>query len=53
MHIVFIEDNLHEIWNPVFWGKKNKKNGISLSSAELDERVVKIKIVPGIDQSDK
>ena len=27
------------------WGKKNKKNTINLSSAELAERVVKVKVM--------
>ena len=36
-------DNLHEMLNPVFWGKKNKKNITNLSSAELAQRVIKIK----------
>ena len=40
MQIVSIGDNLHEMSVSVFWGK-NKKNVISLSSAELAKRVVK------------
>ena len=35
-------DNLHEMSNPVFW-EKYEKNVISLSSAELGHRVVKVK----------
>ena len=37
-------DNLHEISNPVFWGKKEKKYIINLSTVELARRVVKVKI---------
>ena len=33
-------DNLHKMSKPVFW--KNKKSIISLSSAELTQRVVKV-----------
>ena len=42
MQIVSNGDNLHEISNPVFWGKK-EKNIINLSSAEFALRVVKVK----------
>ena len=36
-------DNLHEMSNPVFWkNNNNKKNIITLSSAELAESVVKV-----------
>ena len=34
MQIVSIRDYLHEMSNPGFW-EKNKKNKISLTSAEL------------------
>ena len=34
-----IGDKLHEMLNPVFWGK-NKQNITNLSSAELTKRVV-------------
>ena len=38
-----IRDNLHEMSEPVFWKKKkNKKNIISLLSAEIAQRVVKV-----------
>ena len=51
MHIVSGGDNLHEMSNPrqfawnvksLFLGK-NKKNVTNLSSAELAQRVVKVK----------
>ena len=35
MQIDSNEDSLHEMSNPVFWKKKNKKNIVHLSSAEL------------------
>ena len=35
-------DNLHETSNPVF--RRNKKNIFNLSSAELAQRVVKVKV---------
>ena len=41
VQIVSRGDNLHEISKPIFW--KNKKNIISLSSAEFAQRVVKVK----------
>ena len=34
-----IGDNLHEMSNPVFWKK------INLSSAELAQRVIKVKMI--------
>ena len=34
MQIVSNGDNLHEITNPVFWEKKNKKKNFNMSSAE-------------------
>ena len=37
-----IRDNLHEMSEAVFWKKKNKKNIISLLSAEIAQRVVKV-----------
>ena len=41
MQIVSNGDNLHETSDPVFFGK-NKKNVISLSSAEYVWRMVKV-----------
>ena len=41
MQIVSTGDNLHEISKPIF-SKKNKKNIVKLSSAELAQRVVKV-----------
>ena len=41
MQIVSKVENLYEMSNPVFW-EKDKKNIISLSSAELSKRVVKV-----------
>ena len=41
MQIVFTGDNLHEMSYPVLG--KNKKNTISLSSAELTQRMVEVK----------
>ena len=41
MQIVSDGGNLHEMPNPVFW--ENKKNAINLSSAEIAQRVVKVK----------
>ena len=35
MQNIFIGDNLHELSNSVFWGKKNKKNYFKISSAEM------------------
>ena len=32
-------DNLHEVPNPIFW--ENKKNIVSLSSADFAQRVLK------------
>ena len=43
MQIVSIGDNLHEMSNPIFWEKK-KKIITNLSSPELAQREVKIKI---------
>ena len=43
MQIVSNEDNLHEMSNPVFWRKKNKKNITSVLSAEFGQRVVKLR----------
>ena len=40
MQTVSNGDSLHEISNSVFW--ENKKNIISLSSAELVQRVVEV-----------
>ena len=42
MQIVSIGDNLHEMSNPVFW--KNKKKFINMLSAELAQKVVKVKM---------
>ena len=41
MQIVSYRDNLHEMSKPIFW--ENKKN-INLSSAELAQRVVEVKM---------
>ena len=41
MQIVSIEEHLHELSKPVSW--ENKKNIINISSAELAQRVVKVK----------
>ena len=38
-------NNLHEMSNPVSW-EKNKKNITNLSSAELAQRMVKVKLEP-------
>ena len=43
MQIVSNRDNLHEMSNPYFLGKIRKKISSSLSSAELAQRVVKVK----------
>ena len=43
MHIVSNGDNLHEMSNPIFWGKKYE-NITNLSSAELAQKVVKVKV---------
>ena len=44
MQIVsLLGDNLHEISNPFFW--KNKKNIISLSSAEYAHSMVSVKML--------
>ena len=43
MQIVSSGDSLHEMSNPVFWKKKNKKNSIKFLSAEIAQRVVMIK----------
>ena len=51
----FNRDNLHEMWNPVFWrvggggggeggGRAGPGNVIILSSAEFTQRVVKVNI---------
>ena len=47
MQIVSNTDNLHEVSDPVYWKKQTKKKqkNISLSSAELVQRVVKVKIM--------
>ena len=42
MQIVSNGDNLHEMSDNVFW--ENKKNSISLSSSEIAQRVVMVKI---------
>ena len=42
------QENLHEMSDPIFWGKKNKKNIISLSSAEFAQRVVKVKKIVAV-----
>ena len=41
MQIVSLGDNLHEVSDPIF--RKNKKNIVSLSSAEFALRVVSVK----------
>ena len=46
MQIVSLRDNLHEMSKPIFW--ENKKNIMSLLSAELDQRVVKLNDVPDL-----
>ena len=44
MQIVSNGDNLHEMSNPIFlFSGKNQKSIINLSSAELAERVIKVK----------
>ena len=47
MQIVFTEDHLYEMSN-LFYGEKNMKNVIKLSSAELAQRVVKVQLGPSI-----
>ena len=42
MQIISLGDNLHESSKPIFWQKWEKKN-INLSSAELAQKVVKVK----------
>ena len=44
MQIVSNGDNLHEMSNPVLWGK-NKNNVINFSSAELAQRVIRVKTI--------
>ena len=41
MQIVSTGDKLHEMSNPVF--RKNEKNIINVSSAEITQRVAKVK----------
>ena len=41
IEIVFTGENLHEMSDPVFWGKKNIT---SMSSVELAQRVVNVKL---------
>ena len=41
-HTVSSGDSLHEMSNPIFSKKKEKKNITNLSSAELAQRVVKV-----------
>ena len=46
MQIVLSGDNLHETSKPIFFSekkKKKKKNIVNLSTAELTQRVVKVK----------
>ena len=48
MQIVSSGDNLHEMSN-LFYGKNNlKKNAINLSSAELPQRVAKVRMILSI-----
>ena len=44
MQIVSNGDNLHEMSNPVFWGK-NKKEYFKLSSAQIFIRVLSVKLI--------
>ena len=44
MQIVALEDSLNEMLSPIFW--ENKKNVNKLSSAELAQRVEKVKLSP-------
>ena len=48
MQVVSNGNNLHAMLNPVFWEKK--KNIISVLSAELAQRMVKIKVTYSILQ---
>ena len=48
MQTVYIGDNLHEMLNPIFWGKKKKKrekNPINLSSAKSAHGIVSVNYV--------